>query len=619
MAPMPRKIATVAISAMAAAGLAACGTSGSSGGTSSSGPPSKPTGTLHVVASAGPNHIDTVSAYYTADYELERGYARQLVGYPYVSYNALTGPAWVKATTPVADAATVVPTKANGGITDGGKVYTFHIKPGVDWNTSPPRQVTADDFIREYKAFCNPISPVGNPLYYESTIAGLTSYCNAETAYFASKSHPATAANIAAFQNSHAISGLSAPSALTLRFRLSQPAGDFLYMLAMPFASARPVEYNKYLPNSLQLDQHTISDGPYQISNYNPGKSLTMVTNPAWKQSTDPLRHQYVKSIVVTEGVTSAATQLADMKAGTQDLPMDTSINPPSIPSLEAAKSPEFHTWPWSDTFPYIVFNLRSPDSGNAAGKLAFRQAVEYGINKIAVQRVYGGPTVATIINDAVPPGSAGYRPYQLYPDNNGNGNIAMCKKDLAKAGYPHGVSVIYLYPNDSVNTQAFTAIQASLKPCGINLVGKPEVSSSFFVDLGNAPENNKPNKWDMAQPGWIADWFGSNNGRTTLQPLYGTNCVLNTTNYGCFSSKTVDSLIKKAETDQNPATSPAIWHQVDVDVMKQAVVVPLISQQFPMFNSDHVHSYFDGKVVNAAAWMPTIGDPDITNVWVTP
>ena len=78
-----------------------------------------------------------------------------------------------------------MPSTANGGITNGGKTYTFHIKPGVDWNTSPPRQVTSQDFLREFKAFFNPVSPVGNPVYYESTIAGLTAYANAETAYFA--------------------------------------------------------------------------------------------------------------------------------------------------------------------------------------------------------------------------------------------------------------------------------------------------------------------------------------------------------------------------------------------------------------------------------------------------
>ncbi len=47
-------------------------------------------------------------------------------------------------------------------------------------------------------------------------------------------------------------------------------------MMAMPFTSARPVEYDSYVPNSLQLDQHTLSDGPYKITSYVPGKSITM-------------------------------------------------------------------------------------------------------------------------------------------------------------------------------------------------------------------------------------------------------------------------------------------------------------------------------------------------------
>jgi ABC-type transport system substrate-binding protein len=94
-------------------------------------------------------------------------------------------------------------------------------------------------------------------------------YANTETAYFANaKAHPPTAANIANFQNTHDISGIATPDPLTIQFTLTAPASDFLYMLAMPFTSARPVEYDSYVPNSLQLDQNTISDGPYQISSY---------------------------------------------------------------------------------------------------------------------------------------------------------------------------------------------------------------------------------------------------------------------------------------------------------------------------------------------------------------
>jgi peptide/nickel transport system substrate-binding protein len=616
MTPMPKRLAALAVAALAATGLAACGKSSSSTpNAAGGGPPTKPTGTLHIVANGGMDHMDTVPAYYTADYMIERAYARQLLSYPTVPTTTTSGAAWTKAITPVPDVATAVPTKANGGISADGLTYTFHIKPGVQWGTSPARQVTAADFIREFKAFFNPVSPVGNGPYFTSTIAGLSQYSAAEAAYFANKkAHPPTAAVIAAFQNSHTIAGISAPDPMTLQIKLIQPASDFAYMMAMPFTSARPVEYDAYVPNSLQLNQHIVSDGPYSVTALTPGKTMTLSPNPAWKQSTDTLRHQYLKSIVVTMGVPSAATQLAEMQAGTEDLPMDTTINPPSIPGLLASKVTNFKIFPWSNTLPYVVFNLRSPDGGGAAGKLLVRQAIEAGLNKSAVQKVYGGPAVSNIINTAVPPGSAGYQPYNLYPDNNGQGNITTCKQDLTKAGYPHGVTLTYLYPNDSVNTQAFAAVQASLKPCGVNLTGKPEISSSFFVDLGNAPENNKPNHWDLAQAGWIADWFGSNNGRTTLQPLYQTNCVLNTTNYGCYHNPAVDSLIKQAETNQNPATSPPLWHQVDIAVMKAAVIVPLISQQFPLFASTRVHE----AGAPSAVFSPTIGDPDPTVVWVT-
>ena len=153
---------------------------------------------------------------------LERAYTRRLLDYPYAVDKKIGDAGWKALTTPEADMATEVPSESNGGITDGGKVYTFHIKQGVDWNTSPPRQVTASDYIREFKAFGNPVSPVGNPLYYGSTIKGLQSYMDAEAKYFADKAHKPTAANIANYQNTHNIAGLEAPDPLTLKVTLVQ-------------------------------------------------------------------------------------------------------------------------------------------------------------------------------------------------------------------------------------------------------------------------------------------------------------------------------------------------------------------------------------------------------------
>jgi peptide/nickel transport system substrate-binding protein len=623
MISVPKRSAGLALAAIAAtSALAACSSSSPSSPSSSPSSSATPVsgGTLNIVSAAGPDHIDTVPAYYTVDYQLEHAYTRQLLSYPTVPYTGTSGAGWTATTTPTADVATEVPTVANGGITNGGKTYTFHIKPGVDWNTTPPRQVTSQDFLREFKAFFNPVSPVGNPVYYTSTIAGMQTYDNEETAYFANATaHPPTAANITNFQNTHSISGITTPNSSTIQFTLMAPATDFLYMLAMPFASARPVEYDAYVPNSLQLDQHTISDGPYQISSYVPGKSITLVRNPAWKQSTDPLRHDYVATIVDTLGVTSAQTQLSDMQAGTQDvIDSDTPINPASIPSLLASGASNFHIWQYSTTFPYIVFNLRSPNANGAASKLLVRQAVEYGINKSAAVKAIGGPDVAQIINTVIPPGNVGYVNYNLYPDNNGQGNVAMCESDLAKAGYPHGLTLNYLYPNDSSNTRIFTAIQASLANCGITLNGKPEPGSSFFVDLGNSPENNKPGTWDLGQPGWIPDWFG-NNGRTIVQALFqGPNCVVNTVNYGCYDSSAVNSLITMAEGASSLSAAGNYWHQADMQIMSDAAIVPIMDQGFPQYSSARVRGIgSNGATYPTAIFAPNIGAPDITALWL--
>lgn len=613
MTSLPKRYVAAAALSLAAIGLAACGGGGGGGTTGGGGTPVSG-GTLNIVAASGPDHLDTVPAYYTADYILERAYTRQLVAYPYGAPSTTSDAAWKKTTTPVADAATAVPTTSNGGITNGGKTYTFHIKPGVMWDTKPARQVTAADFIREYKAFCNPVSPVGNPLYFQATIAGLKTYCDAETAYFAnSKAHPPTASNIAGFQNSHTISGLSAPNSSTLQINLMAPAGDFIYMMAMPFTSARPAEYDQFVPNSAQLNQHIISDGPYSITSYTPGKSLDMARDPAWKQSTDSIRHQYVSKVVVTMGVSSAQTQLTDEQAGTYDVVLDTSMEPTAIPQLQAKHDPKFKVWPWSNTFPYMVFNLRSPNAGGAMKNLMVRQAIEYGVNKVAVQKVFGGPTLAKIINTAIPPGNVGFQDYNLYPNNNGSGDINKCKSMLAQAGYKNGVKLTYLYVNDSVNTQVFTAIQASLKPCGVNLVGKGEPGSSYFVDLGNSPENAKAGTWDVGQPGWIPDWFGDN-GRTIIAPLFQTNCVVNTNNYGCYNNPTLNNLISQAEATTSLTQAGTLWHQADQTVMKDAVIVPLLDQQAPYYSSTRVHN----PDSSAIAYQPNIGGPDITNVWIS-
>jgi len=320
-----------------------------------------------------------------------------------------------------------------------------------------------------------------------------------------------------------------------------------------------------------------------------------------------------VNKVVDTIGVTSAATQLDDIQAGTEDIISDTPLNPASISSLASSGSSQFRVAGWSSTDPYMAFNLRSPDSGGAAGKLLVRQAIEYGVDKDAVVKAYGGPEVGTVLNTIIPPGNVGYVNYNLYPDDNGQGNIAMCKSDLAKAGYPNGVSLIMMYPNDSTNTRGFEAIQASLQPCGITLQGKPEPLSTMFTDLGDSPVNNKANQWDIGLPAWIPDWFG-NNGRTIVQALFeGPDCVINTVNYGCYDNPAVNGLISQAESATSLTAAGAAWHQADEDIMADAVIVPIEDQNYPYYSSARVR----GVGSPTGIFTPNIGAVDITSLWL--
>jgi peptide/nickel transport system substrate-binding protein len=194
--------------------------------------------------------MDPTAAYNADTHTEERAWTRQLFSYP-ASQVAKT------VDNPVPDVASVMPTAANGGITGNGDVYTIRLRGDVMWNSAPARAVTAADFVRSFKRMCNPVAPVGAPSYFTSTIQGMAAYCQAESKI------SGTAAAIAAYMNGHEISGVSAPDATTIVFHLTHATSDFLDIIAEPFASAVPVEYLKYVPNSPAFDSHLLSDGPY--------------------------------------------------------------------------------------------------------------------------------------------------------------------------------------------------------------------------------------------------------------------------------------------------------------------------------------------------------------------
>ncbi|MEV6156699.1 ABC transporter substrate-binding protein [Nonomuraea sp. NPDC052129] len=599
----------LSIAVVAAASLlaAACATDT---GTNGSAPPTAPQdtgkplsgGTIRLVGGGDVDHLDPTSSYYTVTNGILRGYARQLFNLNGVAKESDT----TKGFAVVPDVATELPTTANGGLSADHLTYTIKLRDGVQWDTQPPRAVTAGDFVRGFKRLCNPVAGAGAPGYYTSTIKGMAAYCAAYGKAF-EKAKP-TAAALAAFQNSHDIAGVQAKDDKTIVFTLVQPAGDFLNILSLNFSSAAPQEYDQYVPDDATFRQHVISDGPYKITQYVATKSIRLERNPAWTQTADPIRHQYVNAVDVKMGVTEPDAVQQQIEAGSADLSWDLPVPTAQIPRLKSG-DPDFKIFPGAVTNPYLVFNQQSKNENGAMGKVKVRQAIEYAINKVAIAKIYGGADVATPLHTAIPPGNIGYQEYNPYPTPGDQGDPAKCKQLLAEAGYPNGMTLIGAFRNAGNHPANFQSYSADLQKCGITVKGLPVRQGDYYGAFLQNPTIAKDSKWDISAPGWVPDWYG-NNGRAVSQPLFQTNCTPGTSNYGCYSNPKVDALIKQALAEPDATKAAGLWHQVDQTVMADAVIVPFNNQNTPIYKS---------KRVRNALYLPAFQLYDITNLWLDP
>ena len=584
---------SVMIAALAASGLLATACSGSGQPVQTSSAPQKG-GTLTLAGVGDVNFLDPTAGYNTDTHTEERAWTRQLFSYP-----ASTSTQAVD--TPVPDVASVLPTAANGGISAGGTTYTIHLRPDVMWNTTPPRPVTAADFVRSFKRMCNPVAPVGAPSYFTTTIRGMAAYCQAESKI------PGTAAAIASFINGHDISGISAPNATTIVFHLIQPTADFLDIIAEPFASAVPVEYLRYVPNSPQFDAHVVSDGPYEIATYKPGTQIVLQRNPAWKASSDPIRKAYVNKIVINEGETPQAVQ-QQIQAGTVDMGWDVVVPTPDLPGLYGDPNLAIHT---SAAVQYAVFNEQSPNQNSAMKNVKVRQALEYVIDKAAIAQAMGGSKIATPSSQILGPIDIGYQPFNLYPTAGSKGDAQKAKQLLAAAGYPHGLTLKLLYPNTSNNPQIAQLMQADLQAAGVKVQMISATQTDFTVNYISNPASGKRGLWDIALLFWVPDWFGVN-GRSVLEPMTnGTQYGPNSVDYGDYNSPITNSLIQQAL--QQPSTATAkineLWHQASVQSMKDGAFIPLATVGVPLYKST--------RLMNPV-YLPINENYDITNVWLS-
>jgi peptide/nickel transport system substrate-binding protein len=500
------------------------------------------------------------------------------------------------------DLASSMPTVSSDSLT-----WTFHIKPNIHY--SPPFQntvVTSKDFVTALEREANPQGSVGGYSFYYSVIQGFDAYSKGSAS---------------------SITGLSTPNATTLVIHLTAPTGDLGYRLALPAAAPIPPGAEALTTHLRDYGRYLVSTGPYMVagsqnlnfslpasqqtplSGYQPGEYLDLVRNPSWQASTDSLRKAYPDRIDFQLGGTVA--DLANkVEAGTLDELYD--VNPPASVIQHYETDPQLKGLIHSNATGHLQFigmNMAQPPFDD----IHVRRALNYVLDKAALQRVFSGPIGGPIMGHVLTPNLSGgqLNSYNPLSTPGESGDLSKAKAEMMLSKYdpkhdgmcdvPACKNVLAVTRSDSVYPDLATIEQQDFAELGITLNIKEVDFSSIYSECPNL----------SAHVGLcLGIYWGPDypDAFTEINPLFGStslgpNCcnvtamgataqlLASAGGYGSTVPPSVDAKIA-ACVPKTGAARISCWNKLDEYITSQ--IVPIV----PYLN-DHNIEIVSPRVVN--------------------
>ena len=436
-----------------------------------------------------------------------------------VGYNFLT---WYDADyKPAPDLADPVPTVENGGVTDSGRVWTFHIRPNVKWSDGVP--LTARDVAYTYNRILRQKLSM-----YLSYFTGVTK--------------------------------VEAPDDQTVVITSKRPNAVMtaLYVPILPehiWGKVPDPKVESY------ANVPMVSSGPFQVTEVKIGKYVKMERNPHYQDGfgAEPTVDEVLFEIYQTQD-----SLVADYKAGNLDAAIE--LDPGFYRSLKGVPGSTSVAAPGLG-FHELGFNCwNSPKSkGNPLLRdVRIRQAVNWAIDKQAI--------AAIAMDGLAPAGTSLLSPVDTFfhwnvpPAEQYSYDPAKAKQILDDAGYkmaPNGVRVapngkplkfrlaaLNEYPMDIT---AAKKISAYLKDVGIGITLQVMDENAFTnANYDNADDDLYIWSWTAdIDPGYILS-------------VFTTDQILNSSD-----SEYADPVYDKLYTAQAQAVIPAERKRI-IDQMQQ-------------------------------------------------
>jgi YVTN family beta-propeller protein len=422
--------------------------------------------------------------------------------------------------------------------TNGGKSFTFRLRPAVRYSTGEP--VRPEDFRH---AIERTFALRGPGAYFFLRIKGAGA-CSRRPA------------------RCDLSEGIVADArARTVTFHLTAPDPELLYKLAMPEASA--------VPRSVAgrpAGRHPLpGTGPYVIAGHVPGRRLRFVRNPRFRTWSNAARPPGYPDELVFEYGAPPPSQLRAVTRGVADY----AYAPPleELAQLERRYASRVHSNARLGAA-YVFLNTRLSPFDD----VRVRRAVNYVVDRQALARAPRGSLGGKPTCQILPPSYPGYRRYCPY-----RRDLAEARRLVAGAG-TRGTEVVVWATRRSV------------------FLVRPVVSALRALGYRARAKVTDYHTWeyDRMQAG-VHSWFADYPAASDFAPLFSCRAArVPAENPARFCDPAVERMIDRAldVASTDPQAANDLWARIDRMVTDRAPYVPLFNPRRVDYVSARVGNY---------------------------
>ncbi|HKA69012.1 MAG TPA: ABC transporter substrate-binding protein [Actinomycetes bacterium] len=522
-------------------------------------------GTLRLGAFADANSWEPARTYYAWVNDLQRLYARTLMGF---------APDPLQASTVVPDLAGK-PGKPNRDFTR----FTYTLRDGVSYEDGKP--VTSEDVRYGIERLYAPGVLVADQTVYlrcllaECDERRLPGYRGPQTGHLPS---------------------IETPDDRTIVFKLRVPYAPFDYLMAL--SSTAPVPPSKDTGAAYQ--NRELATGPFRIASYQPKKQITFERNPNWDPATDPIRHPLLDRIVVE--IIPDLDKLDELLlAGALDARADTSLQPAF--QKRALDDPELRKQvdnPLDGGVRYLVLSRSVAPLDN----VHCRRAVAYAVDKQSYLTASGGAAAGIPAGALTPPGLPGYDPATNPLPNGADyaGDPDRARDELVECGKPNGFAVTMSYLDQDPEPARARAVRDSLARVGIKVTLRKGDPGSYYTTIIGSPATVRRDRLGLASAGHSTQlpttalfWREIAHGES-IRPVANPNLAE-------LDSRSINQLI-----DQSLTVAPDQWAAVgrrtDDAVMDQVVYLPMLYTAKAYWRSPRMTNVYMTDFVGIYDWV---------------